>query len=87
MTDTETITAKLDAIEKRADALTQTITWIPVTERLPDPFTAPLMLAFCGFVDFGGMREPGDFHFLTSRMESCGSVTHWAEPLKHPSEL
>lgn len=70
--------------------LTQQVTWIPVEERLPKEATFQLYhVAF----DISGT---GELLRLDGHWRQWGKyddvyedhcVTHWAEPLRHPSEM
>jgi len=69
-------------------ALTQTVTWIPVGERLPKLQQMCIVALRAGAAQqhaiFRGSHfssVPGSYEIMASR------VTHWAEPLKHPFEL
>ncbi len=67
--------------------LTQTVRWIPVSERLPRE-TSPVQIATIeGKVHVAESLCGGGWFFHCSFSEMGGAVTHWAEPLKHPKEL
>jgi hypothetical protein len=64
--------------------LSQTVEWIPVTERLPEEYEA-VQIAHAGGVVMGLLlahdRWADDCFF------EVDGVTHWAQPLKHPDQL
>lgn len=73
--------------------LTQQVTWVPVSERLPE-FTGVYQAASktgavhsaCVFLWIGDTKQwvVQSGHFKTN---VTSAVTHWAEPLKHPTDL
>lgn len=67
--------------------LTQTFTWIPVTERLPRVHQVCIILLKNGDAMHAAFR---DCHFSTipgAYQTAISRVSHWAEPLLHPDEI
>lgn len=74
--------------------LSQVVTWVPVEERLPDDNRDVLVARNCPELM---CAEVGWFAHRMNRwriyekygeiVADEGEITHWAEPLKHPSGL
>lgn len=69
--------------------LTQTVTWIPVEERLPQCGKLVFIAADNGNRAIGYRMEDGWRYspHRTIDQPLFGKATHWAEPIKHPKDL
>ena len=68
--------------KKQSPSLTETITWIPVSERLPDDDL--LVLTFIAGEVYPGHTLDGDWYWERNHKPSP-QPTHWAEMPKGPS--
>ena len=72
-----------------SDWTTETITWHPVADGLPDPASNVLLALSDGTSCEGFLEdEPGDrnvWRDVTAEQLGDGVVTHWAEMPKGPS--
>lgn len=74
--------------EGDAEGLTQLVRWIPVGERLPEKRAHFQIATLEGRVHMAGFYpDDNSWLYYCSMSEMGGPVTHWAEPLKHPSDL
>lgn len=70
--------------------LSQTVTWIPVSERLPDSERVVSLATDYGTVLEGYWVEERKTWLAFDERNSMTSrkiITHWAEPLLHPSQI
>lgn len=69
--------------------LAQTVTWIPVEERLPDSDVNVFIATAIGtrHVGYYNGKQWRNRPHSTVDTPIKSSVTHWAEPLKHPNDL
>jgi hypothetical protein len=59
--------------------------WIPVTERMPEPYEDVLLVDTSGYIDRGIYHEEVKKWFWTSGIMRPFEATHW-QPLPAPPE-